>query len=68
MKPLVWGIRTLARKLEVKRDDIRYLVDSNRVTTSKLKKGNCLINVFDEKAQNLVRVFLDRKRKTGKFG
>ena len=64
MKKIVWGTRTLARQLGVKRDDVRYLIDSKRISPSRLKKGGSWYNVFDEKEQKKVKQFFDKRKKT----
>jgi len=64
MKKIVWGTRTLARQLGVKRDDVRYLIDSKRISPSRLKKGGSWYNVFDEKEQKQIEKLLNKKKKT----
>jgi DNA-binding XRE family transcriptional regulator len=65
MKPLVWGTRTLARKLGVTRDTIRDMIDRGDIKPSTLKKRNAMYFVFDEKAQKKAIQRIAKIKKTG---
>jgi len=63
MKEMIWGVRTLARRLNVKRDNIRDVIDSKRIKPNKLKKGGIWYNVFDIKTvKKLEKHFAEKKK------